>query len=255
MLIGFTSTTFLNIKSIEKIVGIAVSCGADCIEWGGNLHVTNVEEAKKAKELCSAAGIKISSYGSYYRVGSGDAAEWKRICLIASAMGAPAVRVWLGKSDSEKTDDAEYKSLVSDAKAMCAVAEEYGISVCCECHGNTYNNNTDAFLKISKDVGSDNFRTYFQSRYCRKEYDLDRIERTLPLTEMVHISYSEQRREQFPKHDSSYIDSILKKLVSVGFDGDMLVEFTYPLMKKGMPLFLKRDISELKTKLGTLKEI
>ena len=252
MLIGFTSTTFLNIKSLEEIVKIAVGCGADCIEWGGNLHVTNLEEAKKAKELCSAANIKISSYGSYYRVGSADAEEWKRICLIASEMGAEAIRVWLGKADSEKTDTADYQALVSDAKAMCAVAAEYGISVSCECHGNTYNNNTDAFLKIREDIGKDNFRTYFQSRYCRKEYDLDRIERTLPFTDLVHISYSEQRREQFPKRDFSYIDALLEKLVSVGFCGDMLVEFTYPFMKKGIPLFLKRDIVRLKSKIEKL---
>ncbi|MBQ9850356.1 MAG: TIM barrel protein [Clostridia bacterium] len=254
MLVGFTSTTFLNIKSLEKIVKIAVDCGADCIEWGGNLHVTSPEEAKKAKELCSAAKIKISSYGSYYRVGSADSQEWKRICEIASAMGAPAVRVWLGNSDSEKTDAADYDAIVSDAKAMCAVAAEYGISVCCECHGNTYNNNTDAFLKIRSDIGADNFRTYFQSRYCRREYDLDRIERTLPFTELVHISYSEQRREQFPKRDSSYIGSLLDKLVSVGFDGDMLVEFTYPFMKKGIPLFLERDIKKLKAEVGCREE-
>ena len=72
---GFTSTTLRQIKDIEKIVDIAKRTGAECIEWGGDIHVTDTETAKKAKELCDNAGIRICSYGSYYRVGSSDASK------------------------------------------------------------------------------------------------------------------------------------------------------------------------------------
>ena len=70
MKIGFTSTSFRQIKSIEKIVRIASEAGADCIEWGGDIHIKDVPTARRAKRLCDDAGIPISSYGSYYRVGS-----------------------------------------------------------------------------------------------------------------------------------------------------------------------------------------
>ena len=92
-------------ENIGKIVEIAKSAGAECIEWGGDIHVTDIETAKKANILCNKAGIRICSYGSYYRVGSKNSGEWKNICEIANIMGAKSVRVWLGKSDSEKTDE------------------------------------------------------------------------------------------------------------------------------------------------------
>ena len=250
MQIGFTSTSFRQIKSLEKIVAIARDTGVDCIEWGGDIHVKDIEAAKKAKKLCDNANIKICSYGSYYRVGSKNASEWEKICKIASEMNAESVRIWLGKTDSEKTDDKAYRNLVEDAKAICSAAKKYGLIVCPECHDNTYNNNTDAFLKIQKDIGCDNFRTYFQSRYKRMEYDLDRIERTLPLIETVHISWSEQRREQFPKYDPSYIDALLDKILSSGFDGRILVEYTYLFSYIGLPSYMKKDIIKLKAKAG-----
>ena len=250
MQIGFTSTSFRQIKSFEKIVDIARDSGVDCIEWGGDVHVKDIAGAAKVKKLCDDAGIKISSYGSYYRVGSKNASEWEKICKIAHTMGAESVRVWLGKVDSEKTDDATYKNLVEDAKVICSVAKEYGLIVCPECHDNTYNNNTDAFLKIQKDIGCDNFKTYFQSRYKRKEYDIDRIERTLPFIQSVHISWSEQHREQFPKHDKGYIDVLLDKILSSGFDGNLLIEYTYLFSYIGLASSMKKDVVKIKSKVG-----
>ena len=253
MKIGFTSTSFRQIKSIEKIVKIAVSSGAECIEWGGDVHVRDVDTAKRAKKLCDAAGISVSSYGSYYRVGSKNADEWQSICEIAAAMGADAVRVWLGRCDSEVTDESTYQSLVEDGKAICAVAKKYNLIVCPECHDNTFNNNTDAFLKIQQDIGCDNFRTYFQSRYKRMEYDLDRIERTLPHIESVHISYSEQSREQFPFLKPKYIDSLLDKIIELNFDGNILVEYTYLCCYAGFASSMKNSIAKIKAKVGNAK--
>lgn len=250
MKIGFTSTSFRQIKKIEKIVEIALQSGAECIEWGGDIHVRNIADAERAKKLCDASGIEITSYGSYYRVGSKNASEWLNICRIAHAMGAKTVRVWLGTCDSEITDEETYNSLVEDAKSICAVASEYGLTVCPECHDNTFNNNTDSFLRISADIGCDNFRTYFQSRYKRLKYDLDRIERTLPEIEIVHISYSEQSREQFPKFRHEYINELLGKIVSLNYDGIILVEYTYLFCWAGLASSMKKDISKIKAKVG-----
>ncbi|MBR4859456.1 MAG: TIM barrel protein [Clostridia bacterium] len=253
MRIGFTSTSFRQIKSIEKIVKIASESGADCIEWGGDVHIKDVKTAEFAKKLCDDAGITVSSYGSYYRVGSKNADEWKNVCEIAYALGAESIRVWLGIKDSEITDGETYRNLVEDGKAICSVAKQYNLTVCPECHDNTFNNNTDAFLKIRRDIDCDNFKTYFQSRYKRLEYDLDRIERTMPYTESVHISYSEQSREQFPKFRPGYIDALLDKILSSGFDGNVLVEYTYLFCWAGIPSSMKNDISKIKAKAGKIK--
>ncbi len=241
--LGLASVTFRK-KSIEEIVDIAKKAGIGFIEWGGDIHVRSLQDAKKAKELCDKNGIKISSYGSYYSVGTNDADDWQRICEIASAMSASSVRVWLGKKNSEVTDEEEYKNLLADAESMCSTAEKYGLLVCPECHDNTFNNNTDAILKIKKDLGKDNFKTYFQSRYFRMGYDLDRIDRTFDIIENAHISYRDLKREQlFRKKDKSYLDTLLKKLREKNFGGIVMVEFVSFNSEKQ---FMK-DIKKLKS--------
>ncbi len=250
MKLGFTTTSFRQIRNREKIVNIARDCGADILEWGGDIHVKTVADAEHAKRLCDAAGIGVSSYGSYYRVGSEKPDEWKAVCEIAAAMGCGSVRVWLGVKDSQKTDETEYQTLVRDARSCCDTAAEYGLAVSCECHDNTYNNDTNAFLKIQKDADRENFRTYFQSRYRKKAYDLDRIERTLPFIESVHVSFSEQRREQFPRYDGAYLDALLDRLLESGFDGNLLLEYTYLCGYWGIPAAMKRDMEKIRKRVG-----
>ncbi len=223
--IGLASVTFRE-KTVEDIVSLCKEAGVDCIEWGSDVHVRTVDEAKKAKRLCDDAGIGISSYGSYYRVGSNDENEWLSLCENAKIMGAESIRVWLGKKDSEVTDRDEYKNLLEDAQRICTDAEKYGLLVCPECHDYTYNNNTQAFLQFRKDLNRSNFMTYFQSRYFRKEYDLDRIEKTFDYILNVHVSYFDQMREQSDKvKDETYLDSLLVKFKEKDFRGAVILEF------------------------------
>ena len=159
-------------------------------------------------------------------------------------MNAPSVRVWLGKKDSEKTSNSEYEAILENTKKMCDIAAGHSIEVCPECHGNTYNNNTDAFLRFNKDLQKHNFRTYFQSRYFRMAYDLDRIDRTFDFTRDVHVSYRDLKREQlFRKKDKNYLDTLLKKLREKNFDGIVMVEF----VSFDSENQLYKDIEKLKT--------
>ena len=103
-----------------------------------------------------------------------------------------------------------------------------------------------AFLQIQKDVGRDNFRTYFQSRYRKRDYDMDRIAQTMPFIESVHISYSEQRREQFPRYDGAYLDALLDRLLDCGFDGNLLLEYTYLCSYWGIPTAMKKDMEKIR---------
>ncbi len=223
--LGLCSVTFRK-KSAAQVVLIAKKAGVGYIEWGGDIHVKTTEEARIVKSICDNEGIKISSYGSYFNSAEYDEEKWTQICEIASVMSASSIRIWLGKKDSEETSDSEYKTLLENTKKMCDIAKKYSLLVCPECHDNTFNNNTDAFLRIKNDLKKDNFKTYFQSRYCRMEYDLDRIDRTFDSIENVHVSYRDLKKEQkFKKKDKYYIDKLLEKLANKGFDGIVMVEF------------------------------
>ena len=223
--LGLCSVTFRK-KTAKEIVDIAKKAGVEYTEWGGDIHVKNLDDARKVKALCEENNIKISSYGSYFNCAEYDESKWTEICQITKEMGANSVRIWLGKKDSEKTSEKEYNIILENTKKMCEIAEEFSLLVCPECHDNTFNNNTDAFLKIRRDISKDNFKTYFQSRYFRMEYDLDRIDRTFDFIENVHISYRDLVKEQFlRKKDKNYIDTLLKKLREKNFKGIVMVEF------------------------------
>ena len=125
--IGVASVTFRN-KTSEEVVEIAKKAGVSYIEWGADVHVKTFADAEKVKKLCDENNIKISSYGSYYRVGSHKKEEWENICKNAHVMGADSVRVWLGKKDSEETSEEEYGNLLSDLEFMCDKAGEYNLS-------------------------------------------------------------------------------------------------------------------------------
>ncbi len=223
--LGLCSVTFRK-KNIEEVVRIARNAGVGYIEWGGDVHVKTLEDAGKAKALCDKAGMKISSYGSYINSADFDESKWDEACKIAKELGAQSVRIWLGRKNSEETSEQEYNLLMKNTKRMCEIADRYSLFVCPECHDHTFNNNTDAFLKIRKDINRDNFKTYFQSRYFRMEYDLDRIDRTYPYIKDVHISYRDLKREQyFRKKNPDYLDTLLQKLKGKNFEGVVMIEF------------------------------
>ena len=94
-----------------------------------------------------------------------------------------------------------------------------------------------------KRIKKDNFRTYFQSRYFRMEYDLDRIDRTFDYIKDVHVSYRDLKREQrFRKKDRNYLDTLLKKLEGKNFDGIVMVEF----VSRDSEAVFMRDTAKLK---------
>lgn len=240
--LGLCSVTFRK-KSAAQVVEIAKRAGIGYIEWGGDIHVTNTDDARIVKSICDNEGIKISSYGSYFNCMDYDESKWREICKIAKEMDAQSIRIWLGRKNSEITSGDEYEALVSNAKRMCDVAAEYSLIVCPECHDNTFNNNTDAILRFIADLKKDNFKTYFQSRYFRMEYDLDRIDRTYDYIKDVHVSYRDLKKEQrFRKKDKNYLDTLLKKLKEKDFNGIIMIEFVSGDKEKA---FLK-DAEKLK---------
>ena len=223
--LGLCSVTFRK-KAAEDVIALCKKAGIGFIEWGGDVHVKTLDDAKKIKALCDDANIKISSYGSYFNSAVFNRIKWVESCEIAKEMGAQSIRIWLGKKNSQVTSDKEYALLVENTKMMCDIAAEYGLIVCPECHDNTFNNNTDAILRFIGNLQRDNFKTYFQSRYFRMEYDLDRIDRTYDYIKDVHVSYRDLKREQlFRKKDKNYLDTLLKKLKKKDFDGIVMIEF------------------------------
>ena len=126
--LGLCSVTFRK-KAAEEVISLCKKAGIGFIEWGGDVHVKTLDDAKKVKALCDDADIKISSYGSYFNSAVFNRIKWVESCEIAKEMGAQSIRIWLGKKNSQVTSDKEYTLLVENTKMMCDIAAEYGLIV------------------------------------------------------------------------------------------------------------------------------
>lgn len=225
-MIGFTSIS-LRSYSIEEVAETAKKSGAEIIEWGSDVHIKTIEDALKVKKLCDEYGIKINSYGTYYRTGCGDKAEWKKICEIADSMGAKYIRTWLGTKGSADTNEKEYAALLADAQSMADEAEKHGLVICHECHHHTYNDTTESSLRFLKDVERKNVKTYYQSWYRDEDGDKDKLFRLFPYVQDVHLSFSELIKfQRFHKKDREFIEKILLWLKELNFSGGLIIEFT-----------------------------
>ena len=225
-MIGFTSVT-LRSYSLEEVAEIAAEAGAEIIEWGSDFHVKTADDAKKARKLCDEKGIIINSYGTYYRTGSADKAEWEKICENASLMGAKYVRAWLGTKGSADTNEDEYSALLDDARSMADTAAGYGLVISHECHHHTFNDTTESSLKFLHDVQRENIKTYYQSWYRDESSDREKLFKTFPYVLDVHLSFSElQKFQRFHRKDKEYITKILSWLKELDFSGGLIIEFT-----------------------------
>ena len=108
--LGLCSVTFRK-KTAEEVVALSEKAGISFIEWGGDVHVKTLDDAKKVKALCDKADIKISSYGSYFNSAKYDECKWTDTCKIAKEMGVSLT------DDEKKAADDNMQSLKDDCES------------------------------------------------------------------------------------------------------------------------------------------
>jgi sugar phosphate isomerase/epimerase len=162
---GLVSVTFRQLIPSE-IVRLAYRAGLEGIEWGGDVHVPpgDLDNACDVRSLTTDAGLKVVSYGSYYRVGSPHANEapFSVVLETALALGAPAIRVWAGVVGSNQTDEATYQAIVTDLQKIGKLAERAGMGINIEFHRGTYADQYKTAVRLQRCVNQANVRLYWQ---------------------------------------------------------------------------------------------
>lgn len=162
---GLVSVTFRKL-SPREIVDIVKKAKLDGIEWGGDIHVPcgDIKKAREVKALTENEGIKIASYGSYYKtaVSENSGLSFLSVLETAKALGAPAIRVWAGNKGSLSTDSALYNKIAEDSRRIADMASKENIIVAYEYHPDTLTDTNESALKLLKDVNHNNMKTYWQ---------------------------------------------------------------------------------------------
>ncbi len=185
---GLVSVTFRQLKP-QNIVDLVRQAHLDAIEWGGDIHVPHGDRltARAVRQMTLNAGLRMPSYGSYYRVGHPDSVSFTAVVEAANALGASIIRVWAGTRGSAEADEAYWDRVVSDSLRIGDQADQEGLSVAYEFHGNTLTDTYDSALKLLNAVDHDAVKTYWQPPTLSIEENLEGLQALLPWLANVHV--------------------------------------------------------------------
>ncbi|MFM8656224.1 MAG: sugar phosphate isomerase/epimerase family protein [Chthoniobacterales bacterium] len=165
---GLCSITFRQLD-IPGIVDLTRDAGLDAIEWGGDVHVPpgDTAAAGKARNLTNAAGLEVSSYGSYYKIIDAEGAEqdFAPVLESALALGTDTVRIWPGAMSSDIMPAALRRKLVGKLRSDLDRAANHGIRLALEFHINSLCDSNSAALAFLEEVDHPKLRTYWQPIY------------------------------------------------------------------------------------------
>ncbi len=163
--LGIVSVSFRDCTP-EEILSAAKDAGLTCIEWGSDVHCP----PKKAEEIAAIQkqhGIECCSYGTYFRIGTTPIAELPQYIRAAKILGTSILRLWCGNKNSEEYTEAEKELLFRECREAAAIAEENGVTLCMECHNQTYTNTKEGAYELMQAVNSPVFRMYWQPNQFR----------------------------------------------------------------------------------------
>lgn len=168
LLPGLCSVT-LRALDVDAVARIAGECGLRAVEWGADVHVPPGDDpaARRAVAASAAAGIAVTSYGSYLFAGGVEPRDaWLPVLSTAGSLGASTVRVWAPFGHGSAPDG------YADALAACASdAAAAGLALALEFHGGTATATVAGVRALLDTVAVPNLFTYWQPPYWRGPTD------------------------------------------------------------------------------------
>lgn len=236
---GLTSVTLAKLP-FREVARLAAEAGAECVEWSAKAHAVSVAAAKEIAEESAARGLACTGLGSYFRVGVSPARDFDELTARANALGTDHIRVWLGGKSSRRTSDGEYAALLASAREICDKARAAGVTVSAEFHRGTFNDCAAAWQRFDGDLGEEIFATYWQPFYRSRREDIENLVGVRARVTDIHLFYWTAAGLRLPlaaggKALAAFSDNL------VGFDGNVLLEFT-PF---DSPKQMKKDMATL----------
>lgn len=219
--LGLVSVSFRS-HTPEEILGAMKKCGLTCIEWGSDVHCPP-EKATDIAALQKAYGITCCSYGTYFRLGVTPMEELQKYIDAAKVLGTTVLRLWCGDKNGEDYTEDEKTELFTQCKAAAALAEKNGVTLCMECHNQTYTNIRAAALELMQSVDSKAFRMYWQpNQYRSEDVNISYAKLLAPYTTHIHV-FNWRGKEKYPLVEAT---EIWRTYLSC-FEGDrtLLLEF------------------------------
>lgn len=188
---GLVSITFRQL-SPAQVARRAHECNLQAIEWGGDIHAPHGNGAAAAKVAAITAehGLKVSAYGSYYRVGVSpeQGLPFEAVLESAEALGAPDIRVWAGDRASAESNESYWNKVIEDARRISDMARARNITLSFEYHGNTLTDTRESTRRLFADVGGETAGIYWQPpNGMETDECVKGLSEVLPYLRSVHV--------------------------------------------------------------------
>ncbi len=211
---------------VYELMDLIKTSGLTAVEWSANCHVpeTDPDNARAVRARCDELGIRIASYGTYYYLGQGM--EFRPLLDTALILGAPNLRIWAGKKNSEDVSDKERSELVAEAQKVADMAAVHGLTVSFEYHRNTLTNNADSAVRLMKEIDRPNIRLYWQpNQFEDVTFNIEALTKVLPYVTNVHV-FCWEGGNRFPLADGiAAWNEYIRILKTSGHDHALLLEF------------------------------
>ena len=160
---GLVSITFRQLDPAQ-IIALTAAAGLAGIEWGGDVHVPpgDVARAAAVRRQTEDAGLRVSAYGSYYRLTADEPHPFEEVLASAAAPGAPVIRVWAGRAPSAEADAAERDRIAAETRRIADLAAAEGIAIAYEFHANTLTDSGESARKLLEAVDHPNVYSFWQ---------------------------------------------------------------------------------------------
>ena len=252
---GLASITFRELSPAET-VACAVRAGLEAIEWGGDIHVPHgdIAKAREARILTEDAGLRVASYGSYYRAGC-ESKDRKRPTFLevldtAVALRAPAIRVWAGNRGSNDADGTWRETVVAETRRIADLAAQAEIAIAFEFHGGTLTDTTESTCRLLETLDHHNVRTYWQTPLDLEEpARFQSLEHIIPWLGNLHVFHWRGFTREPLAQGADAWRRYLARAATTGRCRFALLEF----VEDDSPEYLLRDAQTLKELLNDVQ--
>lgn len=221
---GLVSISFRPLD-YEQIITQTKKAGLECIEWGSDVHAPcrDTKRLESIAEMQKKVGIFCSSYGTYFRLGTDDTQELPLYIRAAKILGTDILRLWCGSKSTDEYTQEEAQQLFNECKKAAAIAEDAGVTLCLECHSNTYTETKEGALKLMQASCSPAFKMYWQPNQMRSvSENLEYARALAPYITHIHV-FQWKGKERFPL--ASGIAEWKNYLKEIGGEHTLLLEF------------------------------
>ena len=226
--LGLCSVTFRALPALD-VARLAAAAGLETIEWGADVHAPwqDPDQLTRVARLSREFGLRICSYGSYYRAGDDPDEQFAIVARAAVLLGAPRVRVWAGVRGSEQASPAERERVGRALQSAADLAAERGLELALEFHEGTLADTPAAVRQLLTDVDRANLRSYWQPPVgLADEAAVAGLREMIDLVSGLHVFSWWPDRQRRPLAERAGLwRSVLAAFEPLGGPPDTLLEF------------------------------